>query len=75
LELFCGSSEDVVNVNVRLGGVTVTCQASGLFSHLEPQASLSREEVRHQVEVMRPDFRVELRNVASGQVETGDSEL
>ena len=56
-------------------GVPATCEAWGLFSHLVPQAALAREEVRQQVEVMRPDFRVELRSPTTGQVETCLAEL
>ena len=56
-------------------GVTATCEAWGLFSHLVPQAAMAREEVRNQVEVMRPDFKLELRNQTSGQVESRVAEL
>ena len=56
-------------------GVRATCEVWGLFGHLVPQEALAREEVRRQKVVMRPDFRVELKDEATGLEETKLAEL
>ena len=56
-------------------GVSATCEVWGLFAHLVPQAALAQEDVRQQREVMRPDFRLELRNGDTCQLDTRLAEL
>ena len=56
-------------------GVRATCEVWGLFGHLVPQEALAREDVRRQKGVMRPDFRVELKDEATGLEETKLAEL
>ena len=56
-------------------GVTATCEVWGLFSHLVPPVALDREEVVKQKSVMRPDYRLEMVNKATDQMETRLAEL
>ena len=56
-------------------GVTATCEVWGLFSHLVPPVALAREEVLKQKSVMRPDYRLELENKATNQMDTRLAEL
>ena len=56
-------------------GMGATCEVWGIFSHLVPPEALAREEVQKQKEVMRPDFRLEVVNPASGQEESRLAEL
>ena len=45
---------------LRWSGIVSTCEVWGLFKHLVPVDSLSREDVNKQRQVMIPDFRVQL---------------
>ena len=62
-------------------GVVATCEVTGLFQHLIPQEALSRVEVQNALQVMIPDFRLQLPATGNaglataGQVETRLAEL